>query len=127
VANILLILCVYAISKKCLKTKRKTLFDLRFFYLSRGEEKREKAREEKQRKNNTLNRINSNLPGESIARETCLRACLSEYARRQADTHRQRKSIVFVKQGEITPLLQKTIPETEKRKEKHNTQKIIKI
>jgi len=44
-----LILCVYAISKKYLKPKRKTLFDLRFFYLSRGEEKGkgEKLREEK--------------------------------------------------------------------------------
>lgn len=53
---ILLILCVYAISKKYLKTKRKTFFDLRFFYLSQGEEKRkgEKTREEKQRKSNTL-------------------------------------------------------------------------
>jgi len=51
-----LILCVYAISKKYLKTKRKTLFDLRFFYLSQGEEKgkEEKLREEKQRKSNTL-------------------------------------------------------------------------
>jgi len=51
-----LILCVYAISKKYLKTKRKTLFGLRFFYLSRGEEKGkgEKVREGKQRKSNTL-------------------------------------------------------------------------
>jgi len=51
-----LILCVYAISKKYLKTKRKTLFDLRFFYLSRGEEgeEGERLREEKQRKSNTL-------------------------------------------------------------------------
>jgi hypothetical protein len=47
-----LILYVYAISKKHLKTKRKTLFDLRFFYLSQGEEKR--GRMEKQRKSNTL-------------------------------------------------------------------------
>jgi len=39
--HILLILCVYAISKKYLKTKRKTLFDLKFFYLSQGEEKGE--------------------------------------------------------------------------------------
>jgi len=68
---ILLILCVNAIGKKYLKTKRKTLFGLRFFYLSRGEEKekREKLREEKQRKSNALNRVNSNLPGESIAGE----------------------------------------------------------
>ena len=51
-----LILCVYAIRKKNLKPKRKTLFDLRFFYLSRGEGKGkgEKIREEKQRKSNTL-------------------------------------------------------------------------
>jgi hypothetical protein len=83
-----LILCVCAISKKYLKAKRKNLFDLRFFYLSRGEEKGEgeKLREEKQRKSNTLNRINSNLPGESIARE--------------------RESIVFVNRGK-SPLFYK--------------------
>jgi len=65
----------------------------------------EKLREEKQRKNNTptgqiviyLVRV---LPG----RKYC-----------------------FCKQGEITPLLQKAIQEIEKRKEKYNTQKIIKI
>jgi hypothetical protein len=53
-----LFLCVYAIRKKELKPKRKYLFDLRFFYLSRGEEKGkgEKLRKEKQRKNNTLER-----------------------------------------------------------------------
>jgi len=52
---ILLILCVYAISKKHLKAKRKNLFGLRFFHLSQGEEKGgEKPREEKQRKSNTL-------------------------------------------------------------------------
>jgi len=55
-----LILCVYAISKKYLKTKRKTLFDLRFFYLSRG--RREggegggESRKEKQRRSNILTR-----------------------------------------------------------------------
>jgi len=38
-----LILCVYAISKKDLKPKRKSLFDLRFFYLSQGEEKEERG------------------------------------------------------------------------------------
>jgi len=97
---ILLILCVCAINKKYLKTKRKTLFDLRFFYLSQGEE-----REDKKEQYN--HRINSNLPGESIARE--------------------RKSIAFCKQGKITPLLQKAISEIEKRMKKHNTQKIIKI
>jgi hypothetical protein len=55
-----LILCGCAISKKDLKAKRKTLFDLRFFCLSRGKEKgkREKPREEKQRKSNTLIRVN---------------------------------------------------------------------
>jgi hypothetical protein len=37
------------------------------------------------------------------------------------------KEYCFCKQGKITPLLQKTIPEIEKRKVKHNTQKIIKI
>jgi len=51
-----LILCVYAISKKDLKTKRKSLFALRFFYLSQREEKGEggEPREEKQRRGNTL-------------------------------------------------------------------------
>jgi len=53
-----LILYVCAIRKKHLKPKRKTLFDLRFFHLSRGgeekEKKGEKIREEKQRKSNTL-------------------------------------------------------------------------
>jgi len=58
----------------------------------------------KQRKSNTLNRINSNLSGESIARK---------------------RKYCFCKQGEITPLLQKTIPEIGKRMKKHNTQKII--
>jgi len=42
-----LILCLYAISKKYLKTKRKTLFDLRFFYLSQGEEREDKKRKTK--------------------------------------------------------------------------------
>jgi hypothetical protein len=37
------------------------------------------------------------------------------------------KEYCFCKQGEITPLLQKTIPKIEKRKEKHNTIKVIKI
>ena len=35
------------------------------------------------------------------------------------------KEYSFCKQRKITPLLQKTIPKIEKRKEKHNTQKII--
>lgn len=84
-----LILYVCAISKKYLKTKRKTLFDLRFFYLSQGEEREDK-------KEQYTHRINSNLPGESIARE---------------------RKYCFCKQGKTTPLLQKTIPEIEKRKE----------
>jgi hypothetical protein len=96
------------ISKKYLKTKRKTLFGLRFFYLSRDRRKEGEggSRKKKQRRGNALNRTNSNLPGESIARE---------------------KEYCFRKQGKITPLLQKTIPEIEKRKGKHNTQKITKI
>jgi len=78
-----LVLCVYAIGKKALKTKRKTLFDLRFFYLSRGGKRRG-------RKSNTLTRqtviyLMRVLPG--------------------------RKSITFCKQGKDTPLLQKTISE----------------
>jgi len=56
-----LILCVYAIRKKHLKPKRKTLFDLRFFYLSQGKEK--------EKKEQYTHRANSNLPGESIVRE----------------------------------------------------------
>jgi len=71
-------------------------------------------REGKQRKSNILTRTNSNLPGESIARE------------REGERGRE-KEYCFCKQGKITPLLQKAIPEIEKRKEKHNTQKIIKI
>jgi len=100
-----LILCVCAIRKKALNPKRKTLFDLRFFYLSQGEEREDKKR--KTKKEQYTHRANSNLPGESIAR--------------------REKEYSFCKQGKITPLLQKAIPEIEKRKEKHNTQKIIKI
>ena len=70
------------------------------FYLSQGEEREDK-------KEQYTHRINSNLPGESIARE--------------------RRSIVFVKQRKITPNLQKAIPEIKKRTEKHNTQKITQI
>ena len=62
-----MILCVYAIRKKDLKTKRKNLFDLRFFYLSQGAEREDKKR--KTKKEQYTHRINSNLPGESIARE----------------------------------------------------------
>jgi hypothetical protein len=93
-----LILCVYAISKKDLKTKRKSLFDLRFFYLSHVEEKE---------KSNTLT-------GQIVI---CLVRALPG----------REKEYCFCKQGKITPLLQKAIPETEKRKVKHYTQKIIKI
>jgi hypothetical protein len=83
-----LILCVYAIRKKYLKTKRKTLFDLRFFCLSQGEEKRERGgiKKGKTKKEQYTHRINSNLPGENIARE--------------------RKSIVFVNRGK-SPLFYK--------------------
>ncbi|PKP61982.1 hypothetical protein CVT91_01130 [Candidatus Atribacteria bacterium HGW-Atribacteria-1] len=61
-----MILCIYAIRKKHLKSKRKTLFDLRFFYLSRGEEKGKKERKKKEQ---YTQQANSNLPGESIAGE----------------------------------------------------------
>jgi hypothetical protein len=79
-----LILCIYAISKKYLKTKRKTLFDLRFFHLSQGEGREdERGKTEKEQ---YTHRTNSNLPGENIARE--------------------RKSIVFVNRGK-SPLFYK--------------------
>jgi len=74
--------------------------------VGRREGEGREIKRKKQIKNNTLNRINSNLPGESIARE--------------------RESIVFVNR-EKHPLLQKIIQGIEKRKERHNTQKIIKI
>jgi len=45
-----MILYVCAISKKYLKTKRKTLFDLIFFYLSRGKEKGKREGEERETK-----------------------------------------------------------------------------
>ena len=66
-----MILCVYAISKKHLKPKRKTLFDLRFFHLSRGKEKgkKEKNQDSKNKERAIHSPANSNLPGESIARE----------------------------------------------------------
>jgi len=66
-----LILYVCAIRKKDLKPKRKNLFDLRFFYLSRGKEKTEGGgtKRGKTKKEQYTHRINSNLPGESIARE----------------------------------------------------------
>jgi hypothetical protein len=67
-----LILCVYAISKKHLKTKRKTLFGLRCFLLIAGRREGGKEREDERRKTEKkqyTHRINSNLPGESIARE----------------------------------------------------------
>jgi hypothetical protein len=103
-----LILCVYAISKKYLKTKRKTFFDLRFFYLSQGEEKE---------KSNTLT-------GQIVI---CLVRALPERERvlfLQTEWH---SKLLFLSLLECRSLLQKTIPEIEKRKEKHNTQKIIKI
>jgi hypothetical protein len=58
--HILLILCVCAISKKYLKTKRKALFDFRFFLPIAGRREGEEQ---------YTHRTNSNLPGESIARE----------------------------------------------------------
>jgi hypothetical protein len=79
-----LILCVCAIGKKDLKPKRKSLFDLRFFYLSQGEEREDKKG--KTKKEQYTHRTNSNLPGESIARE--------------------RKSIVFANRGK-SPLFYK--------------------
>jgi len=71
-----LILCVCAIRKKDLKTKRKTLFDLRFFYLSRGKEKgKGETKRRKTEKKQYTHQANSNSPGESIARErpVCVR------------------------------------------------------
>jgi len=73
------------VSKKHLKPKRKTLFALRFFHLPRGREERG-GQERKTKKEQYTHRINSNLPGESIARE--------------------RKSIVFVNRGK-SPLFYK--------------------
>jgi len=73
--------------KKDLKPKRKPLFDLRFFYLSRGRRKgREGGKRGKTKKEQYSHRANSNLPGESIARE--------------------RKSIVFATRGK-SPLFYK--------------------
>jgi len=92
-----LILCVCAISKKYLKTKRKTLFDLRFFYLSQGKRKGGEGgiKKEKIKKEQYTHRINSNLPGESIARE--------------------KKSIVFATRGK-SPLFYKNNTMNEKAK-----------
>jgi hypothetical protein len=101
-----LILCVYAISKKYLKPKRNPLFDLRFFYLSRGEEREDKKR--KTKKEQYTHRINSNLPGESIARERERVLFL------QTERH---SKLLFLSLLECHSLLQKTIPEIEKRKE----------
>jgi hypothetical protein len=103
-----LILCVYAINKKYLKPKRKPLFGLRFFNY-RGEKRR--GRGGNQERKNREGAIHST--GQIVI---YLVRVLPE-----------RKSIVFCKQGKITPLLQKTIPEIEKRMKKHNAQKIIKI
>ena len=100
-----MILCVYAIGKKDLKTKRKTLFDFRFFYLSRG---KEKGKEGKTKKEQYTHRTNSNLSGESIARE-------------------RERVLLFINRGKTPLFYKKTIQEIEKRKGKHNTQKIIKI
>ena len=60
---ILLILCVCAISKKHLKTKRKTLFDLKFFYLSRGGEKEERRRRGREGKRGKTEKEQYTPPG----------------------------------------------------------------
>ena len=88
---ILLILCVYAISKKHLKYKKKNTFWFKIFLpiAGRREGKEGGGKRVKTKKEQYTHRINSNLPGESIARE---------------------RKYCFCKQGEITPLLQKTIP-----------------
>jgi len=62
----------------------------------------------KTKKEQYTHRINSNLPGESIARE-------------------KGRVLLFINRGKSPSLLQKAIPEIEKRKKTHNTQKIIKI
>ena len=58
--------------KKIPQNKKKNPFWFKIFLPIAGRregEEGEKVREEKQRKSNTLNQANSNLPGESIARE----------------------------------------------------------
>jgi len=65
---------------------------LKIFTYREGEEKRKKGgtKRGKTKKEQYTHRINSNLPDESIARE---------------------RKYCFCKQGKITPLLQKAIPE----------------
>jgi len=58
------------------------------------------------KKEQYTHRINSILPGESIARE-------------------RERVLLFINKGKSPPLLQKAIPEIEKRKNRHNTQNII--
>jgi len=57
--------------KKNSEQKKKiTFYDLRFFYLSRGREgEGRETRRVKTKKEQYTHRANSNLPGESIARE----------------------------------------------------------
>jgi len=86
------------------------------FFTYRREKRRGGARENKERAMHSTGQIVIYLvrvlPGRDLS------AC----------GHAQReKEYSFCKQGEITPLLQKTIQEIEKRKVKHNTQKIINI
>ena len=68
---IFLIPCVCAIRKKLRTKKENTFFWSEVFYLSRGEREGEvrETRKEKTRKGQYTHRSNSNLPGESIARE----------------------------------------------------------
>jgi len=88
-----LILCVCAISKKHLKPKRKKPFCFEIFLPIAGRRKggeRGGTKKEKTKKWQYTHRINSNLPGESIARES-------------------ERVLLFVNRGKITPLLQKAI------------------
>jgi len=56
--------------KKSLKPKRKNLFDLRFFtYREEKRRRRERNQERKNKERAIHPPANSNLPGESIARE----------------------------------------------------------
>ena len=82
---ILLILCVYAISKKVPQNKKKDPFWFKIFLPIAGEKKEKREiKRRKTKKEQYTNRANSNLPGESIARE---------------------RKYCFCKQGKVTPLL----------------------
>jgi len=103
--------------KKTPQIKKKNTFCFKIFYLSQGEEREDKKR--KTEKEQYTHRINSNLPGESIARERERRVLFL-----QTEWH---SKLLFSRLLECHSLLQKAIPKIEKRIEKHNTQKIIKI